>query len=188
MPPTERALIRSALPNFLNFMRFLHPGRACAAKFASSTAELGWDGSLLHCKSRGRVVPSFEWKPRQISVFRWAAQPTDGRLPRPMSLRGPISDAIAGWTPGRRETSTRRPRENAVVNKNAGAAEDRTTAPDGAVYQTRQELAGYIGWPLVQPKALPNSSKFCTEPLTRQRPGEWGSVSAAWRADCSVWF
>jgi len=39
-------------------------------------------------------------------------------------------------------------------------------------YQTRQELAGYMGWPLVQAKALPNSSKFCTVPLTRQRPGE----------------
>jgi len=26
------------------------------------------------------------------------------------------------------------------------------------VYQTRQELAGYMGWPLVQLKALPNSS------------------------------
>ena len=29
-----------------------------------------------------------------------------------------------------------------------------------SVYQTRQELAGYIGVPLVQPNALPNSSKF----------------------------
>src|SRR5271157_911824 len=57
--PAERALIRRALPNFVNFMRFLHPGQACAAKFASSTAELGWDWSLLHCKSRGSVMPSF---------------------------------------------------------------------------------------------------------------------------------
>src|ERR1035438_2031796 len=55
----ERALNRSALPNFVNFMRFLHPGRACAAKFASSTAELGWDASLLHCKRPRLVVPSF---------------------------------------------------------------------------------------------------------------------------------
>src|SRR5208283_270648 len=58
----------------------------------------------------------------------------------------------------------------------------------GQGYQTRQDVAGYMGWPLVQPKALPNWSKFCTEPFTRQRPGEWGSTSAAWRADCSVWF
>src|SRR4051812_528238 len=42
-------------------MRFLHPGQACAAKCASSAAELGWDGSLMHCKSRGQVVPSFGW-------------------------------------------------------------------------------------------------------------------------------
>ena len=38
--------------------------------------------------------------------------------------------------------------------------------------QTRQEFVGYIGWPLVHPNALPNSSKFCTVPFTRQRPGE----------------
>ena len=55
-------------------------------------------------------------------------------------------------------------------------------------YQTRQELAGYIGCPLLQPKALPNSSKFWTLPLVRQRPGEWGSVRAIWRAEASVWF
>ncbi len=55
-------------------------------------------------------------------------------------------------------------------------------------YHTRQEFSGTMGCPLVQPKALPNSSKFCTVPLTRQRPGECGSVSARCRADCSVWF
>jgi hypothetical protein len=42
----------------------------------------------------------------------------------------------------------------------------------GWIYQTRQEFAGYMGWPLVQPNALPNPSKFCTEPLTRHLPGE----------------
>jgi hypothetical protein len=41
-----------------------------------------------------------------------------------------------------------------------------------AVYQTRQELAGYMGWPLVHPKALPKASKFRTAPFVRQRPGE----------------
>src|ERR1017187_7700395 len=59
MTATESALIRSALPNFVNFMPFLHPGQACAARFHGSTAGLGWDGSLLHCKSQGSVVPSF---------------------------------------------------------------------------------------------------------------------------------
>ena len=58
----------------------------------------------------------------------------------------------------------------------------------GRPYQTRQEFTGYMGWPLVQPKALPNSSKFCTAPFARHSPGEWGSVSADCRADCSVWF
>ena len=38
MAPIETALIRRALPNFLNLMRFLHPGQACAAKWASSAA------------------------------------------------------------------------------------------------------------------------------------------------------
>ena len=64
----------------------------------------------------------------------------------------------------------------------------RTVRPGAGGYQTRQELTGYMGWPLVQPKALPNSSKFCTVPSTRQRPGEWGSVSASWRDEDSVWF
>src|ERR1035437_3521010 len=50
-------------------------------------------------------------------------------------------------------------------------------------YQTRQDFTGFIGLPWLQLKAFPNSSKFCTLPFTRQRPGECGSVSAACRAD-----
>ena len=53
-------------------------------------------------------------------------------------------------------------------------------------YQTRQAFSGYIGWPLWQPKALAKPSKFCTLPLVRHLPGEWGSVKASCRADCSV--
>jgi hypothetical protein len=55
-------------------------------------------------------------------------------------------------------------------------------------YHTRQEFTGYMGWPFLQLKALPNSSKFCTEPFTRYWPGECGSTSESWRATCSVWF
>ena len=55
-------------------------------------------------------------------------------------------------------------------------------------HQTRHEFAGYIGVPFLQPKALPNSSKFWTLPLTLHLPGECGSVSADWRADASVSF
>ena len=58
----------------------------------------------------------------------------------------------------------------------------------GDCHQTRQELTGTIGWPFAQPNALPNSSKFSTEPFTRQRPGEWESISANRRAVSSVWF
>lgn len=57
-----------------------------------------------------------------------------------------------------------------------------------APYQTRQLFAGYIGVPCLQPKALPNSSKFCTLPFTRHLPGECGSVVASMRAIWSVWF
>src|SRR5271157_1053719 len=41
-----------------------------------------------------------------------------------------------------------------------------------------------MGCPLVQPKALPNSSKFSTEPLTRERSCECGCTGIeAWETD-----
>src|ERR1700736_6123371 len=55
-------------------------------------------------------------------------------------------------------------------------------------YQTRHEFSGIIGWPTLQPNALPNSSKFCTVPLVRHSPVLCGSVFASTRAFCSVWF
>ena len=59
----------------------------------------------------------------------------------------------------------------------------------GSCYQVRQPPeAGIIGCPTLQPNALPNSSKFCTVPLTRHSPEECGSVLASTRADCSVAF
>ena len=39
-------------------------------------------------------------------------------------------------------------------------------------HQTRQASSGIMGWPLWQPKALPNSSKLRTVPLARNMPGE----------------
>jgi len=61
----------------------------------------------------------------------------------------------------------------------ARAGNLQTQPPFSALSPTdAHELAGYIGCPLVHPKALPNSSKFCTLPFVRQRPGECGSVSA----------
>ena len=41
-------------------------------------------------------------------------------------------------------------------------------------YQTRQDSPGTWVGPWWQLKALPNSSKFCTEPLARHLPGECG--------------
>src|SRR5271157_939065 len=106
--PAKRALIRRALPYFVNFMRFLHPGQACAAKFASSTALLGWDGSLLHCKSPGWVVPSFGQRLVKTMHFPWPNHLGSGRKPSSSGPDGPISRLRAAiWTPGRRETSTR---------------------------------------------------------------------------------
>src|ERR1700679_4056163 len=78
----EMALIRTALPNFVNFMRFLHPGQACAAKFASSTAELGWDGSLLHIvKARGLLclVSTQDWAKEGTSSTTRLAKILDQR-------------------------------------------------------------------------------------------------------------
>src|SRR6201996_6213197 len=43
-------------------------------------------------------------------------------------------------------------------------------------HHTRQAFSGYIGEPFLQPKAFPNSSKFCTVPFTRNLPGECGST------------
>jgi hypothetical protein len=45
-------------------------------------------------------------------------------------------------------------------------------------YQTLHEFTGYRGVPLAHPKALPNSSKFWMAPLTRERPGDCGSLAA----------
>ncbi len=172
-------------------MRFLHPGRSCAAKFASSTAELGWDGSLLHCKSRGRVVPSFGWRLTKSARFSLLFRSSRGgdNLLSGSTIHFRVAAGV--WTPAAPETSSggRRKRRGACVPYLARPHRARYGNPRMASsYQTRQDFAGNIGWPLVQPNALPNSSKFCTEPLTRQRPGECGSVSADWRADCSVWF
>src|ERR1035441_5639029 len=86
--PAERALNRRALPNFVNFMRFLHPGQACAAKFASSTAELGWDGSLLHCKSPGRVMPSLGQRLGKTRHFPWPPSLGSEGKPSSSSLAG----------------------------------------------------------------------------------------------------
>src|SRR5277367_1869328 len=55
-------------------------------------------------------------------------------------------------------------------------------------YQTRHEFVGIIGWPTLQPNALPNSSKFCTVPFVLHSPVLCGSVFASTRAFCSVWF
>src|SRR6185437_16738279 len=96
MPP-DRAPIRSALPNFVNFMRFLHPGQACAAKFDRSAAELGWDGSLMHCKSQGLFVPSANRPSVKTMDFPRLRQPRHSffsSLKRPVSIRLAIDNAV----------------------------------------------------------------------------------------------
>jgi hypothetical protein len=93
----------------------------------------------------------------------------------------PIAGADAFWTPESRETSTKEktsPNKSTLRRLVGGGAQARSSGLKrrnsgiGFDYQTRQEFAGTMGWPFVQPNALPNSSKFCTVPLTRQRPGE----------------
>ena len=51
-------------------------------------------------------------------------------------------------------------------------------------YQTRQAFTGIIGWPVLHPKAWPNSGMFWTTPLTRNSRGECGSVCTCSRT-CS---
>src|SRR5450631_2201315 len=110
--PKESAHISRALPNFMNFMRFLHPGPAWAAKFASSTAELGWDGSLLHCKRQGLVMPSFHstWVESRAHPLR--VSELSQRKLAPRASPGSFRDTDVFWTPQRREMSPR----NAVRN------------------------------------------------------------------------
>ena len=86
---------------------------------------------------------------------------------------------------GSRESSAD-PDRNSLTPPDRVALGNRSAA--AAAYQTRQEFTGYMGWPFLQPKALPKASKFCTVPLTRQWPGECGSMSDNCRAICSVWF
>ena len=55
-------------------------------------------------------------------------------------------------------------------------------------HQTRQAFSGIIGWPTLQPKALPNSGKFSTVPFTRHWPELCGSVFASTRELASRTF
>jgi hypothetical protein len=57
------------------------------------------------------------------------------------------SEGLANFCPGRPRTIFRVPARTAV----------RQVFPH---YQTRQEFTGNMGWPFVQPKALPKASKF----------------------------
>ena len=51
-----------------------------------------------------------------------------------------------------------------------------------SLHHTRQAFSRTIGWPGLQPNASWNPAEFCTTPLTRQRPGECGSMIASLRA------
>ena len=179
-------------------MRFLHPGQASAAKFDRSRAALGWDGSLLHCKSQGQVVPNFRATAAQSAP---APSPAKDATHTALPFSGDQNSmgSIAIWTRGNPQTSTRRRRKHAIsqgnlcarsgaLHRKRRAAAQRMAGHRPSLYQTRQELIGYMGWPFLHPKAFPNSSKFCTVPFTRHLPGEWGSTSADCRADGSVWF
>ncbi len=171
MTPAERALIRSALPNFVNFMRFLHPGPACAAKFASSTAELGWDGSLMHCKSRGALVPSFTQTLGKYACFPWCGPGNRRNSASSQAPFRPVCKAVDVLTYTPPQTSPQKtpqrkagPRQGRPANVfrllgwspavRAAFATTRVLATLNrlrraeafqSVYQTRQEFTGYIG-------------------------------------------
>ena len=58
-------------------------------------------------------------------------------------------------------------RKKARIEARAFFASQKITTQN---YQTRHEFSGIIGWPTLQPNALPNSSKFCTVPFVRHSP------------------
>ena len=143
---------------------------------------LGFDAGY---RSKVTVRREYRWSASQLLLPRWLRKADPTCIPthsQESEWMGHGADA---------DSHVRRPgsKFGRGCSLDAGVAGNVNPQPGGkTAYHTRQEFAGYMGWPLVQPKALPNSSKFCTEPLTRQRPGEWGSTSADWREDCSVWF
>src|ERR1039458_6541050 len=55
-------------------------------------------------------------------------------------------------------------------------------------YHTLHAFTGIMGWPVLHPKALPNSGKFSTVPLIRHSPELCGSVLASTRALASRTF
>src|SRR6185437_616899 len=74
MRPTERALIRSALPSFVNFMRILHPGPACAAK--GVLPQQSWVGMGPCCIVKGKgglclVLPLAQHESPRCHVPCW---------------------------------------------------------------------------------------------------------------------
>ena len=53
---------------------------------------------------------------------------------------------------------------------------------DACCHHTRQAFSATIGCPALQPNAFWNSGMFETTPLTRNLPGECGSIAARMRA------
>jgi hypothetical protein len=175
------------LPNFVNFMRFLHPGSARPP--SCLVPQQSWVGMGPCCIVKGRGTLCLAWPSIRI--------PGAIKLVVPCLALGPVlavfreqravhffSDAVVCLTPHKQQTSTQNGPEQAefllitlALRTSCGQAPRRrrcTARLRGSRlnYHTRQDFSGYIGCPLVQPKALPNSSKFCTDPFTRHLPGE----------------
>jgi hypothetical protein len=120
-------------------------------------------------------VPSF---PHLPSRSGYVPRTTDALKKQPQRLlRSPkkmkfFPAAVAVLDARRAAKSTHAIKKTAAEGAPADEGGPGRRARAKPPYHTRHELTGYIGWPFWQPKALPNSSKFCTVPFTLHRPGE----------------
>jgi hypothetical protein len=112
---------------------------------------------------------------RKLSVSRWYA----GRIRARLSPR-PISQPLA-----ERSRQHRRMDQDSSCQP-APKPDSHTASWNWCSHHTRQALARTMGCPALHPKAFRNSSKLLIEPLTRNSPGECGSVCTCRRSTSGV--
>jgi len=151
-------------------------GRLCLARLLNP---------VRACQST--AIPRFISSPWCSSLGRFDVQHFTGANEVLTPRRGQTSTRL-DWKSCKMSGLHRHLPQAHTMGENGAAVRRRAAPEKESFYHTRQEFSGYMGCPFLQPNAFPNSSKFCTEPFTRQRPGECGSVSASCRETASVWF
>ena len=147
--------------------------RRAAVSVASNIAE-GWGRRSR--KEYGRFVLVERGSNDELQTQLVIAERLGFCKPQEFAEANALSDEIGKMLSGLHrflETPRRNPLEPSTSN---------------LVHHTRQAFTGIIGCPTLQPNALPNSGKFCTEPLMRHSPELCGSVFASTRALASRVF